>query len=138
MNKPRSIRKVTRQLFFLLLFAIPVMAADISGKWSGSLEFKDADGQAQTVPAHAEFKQDGDALAGAVWKEAGHQFSIEKGKIDGNTITFEFRAPEGEEDSTLVHTVTLTAPSETRLEGEVAFEAGGNMMTGKVALTREH
>jgi hypothetical protein len=137
MNKPRSIKQFTIQLLLLLLSAIPVMAGDISGKWSGSLEFKGADGQAQTIPAHADFRQRGDALTGTVWKDADHQFSIEKGKIDGSTITFEFKAPEGEEDSTLIHTVTLTAPNENRLEGEVSFEAGENKLTGKLALTRE-
>ena len=74
---------------------------------------------------------------GALWNDAGRRFTIEKGKIEGNQITFEFTAPEGDEDSTLVHRVKLTVVSETKLEGEIQFEAEGAKVSGKLTLARD-
>ena len=124
-------------VLFMVLMAPFVSAADVSGKWSGSLEFKPPDGQSQIVPAYAEFKQKGDSVTGAVWKDAEDQFRIQKGKIDGNRITFEFTAPEGSEDSALIHTVQLTVVSETQLQGEMEFENGGSKFTAKLTFKRD-
>src|SRR5215470_11018329 len=121
---------------FLLLWAPIASATDVSGKWTGSLEFKSPDGDAQTVPAHVEFKQQNKTIIGSVWKDAEHQFRIDNGKIEGNRITFEFSAPEGEEDNILIHKVSLTVMNAAELEGQVEFEAGGNKLTGKLKLTR--
>lgn len=137
-NLNESIMTLSKQFLLTALFTLSLNAANVSGKWSGSLEFKDPEGHAQTIPAHAEFKQQDQIVTGAVWKEAGHEFRIENGKVEGDRITFEFKAPEGEEDSVLVHTVTLAVTGEGQLQGEVAIEAEGNRMIGKLVLTREH
>jgi len=131
-------RRVTCTVLFILLLAPLASAADVTGKWGGSLEGKDPDGETVNVPAHAELKQQGDSVTGKVWKETEHQYSIEKGKIEGNRITFEFKAPEGSEEAEpLVHSVRLTVVSEDQLQGEVEIPMDGGKMTGKLTFARE-
>jgi hypothetical protein len=131
-------RRLTCSVLFILLLASMASAADVTGKWTGSLEGKDPDGEAVVIPAHAELKQQGDSVTGKAWKEIEHQYSIEKGKIEGNRITFEFKAPEGSEDAEpLVHTVRLTVVGEDQLQGELEIPMEGGKMTGKLTLTRE-
>jgi hypothetical protein len=125
-------------LLFVLLLAPLASAADLTGKWSGSLEAKDPNGEAVVIPAHADLKQQGASVTGKVWKEIEHQFSIEKGKSEGNRITFEFKAPEGSDDSELlVHRVSLSVVGENQLQGEIEFAMEGDKMTGKLTFTRE-
>ena len=49
----------------LLLLTPLVRAVDLSGKWTGTLEFKAEHGHVQSVPAYAELKQQGDSLSEA-------------------------------------------------------------------------
>ena len=131
-------RRLMCNVLFILVLAPLASAADVTGKWSGSLEGKDPDGEAVTVPAHAELKQQGDFVTGKVWKEVGHQYSIEKGKIEGSRITFEFKAPEGSEEAEpLVHSVRLTVVTEDQLQGELEIAMDGEKMTGKLTFARE-
>jgi len=122
----------------LLLLTTPfALAADMSGKWNGSLEFKSQDGQTQAAPAHADLKQQNNAVRGKIWKEEGQQFEIEQGQVTGNEISFTFRAPEGEEEQVLVHSVKLTLVSPTQLQGTLQFDAGGQQLSGKLTFNRE-
>jgi hypothetical protein len=131
-------RRLTCTVVLILLLATLAMAADVTGKWSGSLEAKDPDGETVTVQAHAELKQQGDSVTGKVWKKVAHQYSIEKGKIEGNRVTFEFKAPEGSEDAEpLVHSVRLTVVNEDQLQGDLEIPMDGGKMTGKLAFARE-
>jgi hypothetical protein len=109
----------------------------VSGKWRGSLEFKGEDGQAHTAPAHADLKQQNDAITGRIWKGEGQQFEIEQGQVSGNEISFTFRAPEGEDEQVLVHSVKLTLVSPTQLQGTLQFDAGGQKVSGKLTFTKE-
>ena len=105
---------------------------------NGSLEAKLPNGEAVVVPSHAELKQQGDAVTGKVWKEVEQQFSIEKGNVDGNRLTFEFKAPEGSDEADpTMHIVRLSLVSENQLQGEVEFAIEGEKMTGKLTLARE-
>ena len=124
-------------LSILLLLATFALAADVSGRWNGTLEFKGEDGQAQTVSAHLELKQQKDTLRGTVWKEEGQRFEIEQGRVDGNEVSFTFRAPEAEEDEVAVHSVKLSAVSPVQMQGTLEFDAGGQKFAGKLTFTRE-
>jgi hypothetical protein len=115
-------RKLINYAVLVLFLVRLVNAADVSGKWRGSLEGQGEDGATVAIPAHAELKQAGGAITGTVWKDASHVYAIEKGKIGGNQINFEFTAPEG---------------SEGRLEGEIQFEVEGAKVAGKLKLTRD-
>lgn len=52
----------------LLLTTSFGVAADVSGKWNGALEFKGEDGQTQTAAAHADLEQQNNVLTGTIWK----------------------------------------------------------------------
>lgn len=121
----------------LLLLTTLAHAADASGKWNGSLEFKGEDGQTQTATVHADLKQQANGITGKVWKEDGKQFEIEQGQVNGNEISFIFRAPEGEDEQVLVHSVRLTLVAPTQLQGTLEFEVEGQKVTGKLAFSRE-
>lgn len=125
-----------RYLSLLLFLTSIACAADVSGKWTGTLEAAGEDGRPVAIPAYMEFTQTGNAIQGAVSKDAEHRYAIEKGKIDGDQIAFEFTAPEGDEDSAFVHKVKLAMTGEGRLEGEMQFEAEGNKVVAKLKLTR--
>jgi hypothetical protein len=125
-------------LSILLLLMTPLaMAADVSGRWSGVVEFAGEGGRTQSAAARAELKQQGNTVAGTIGKEGGQQFDIEQGKVSGNEVSFQFRAPEGEEETVLVHSVKLTLLSPTQMQGTFEFEAGGQKASGKLTLTRD-
>jgi len=64
----------------VLIFAAPVFAADVTGKWKATMP--DA-GMELTFA----FKADGAALTGTVSAQMG-EFPITEGKVDGNNISF--------------------------------------------------
>ena len=120
--------------FFLLAgFA----QADVSGKWNGSAEVKTPDGESMVVRISAEFRQQDKSLSGTTGKQGEEQYPIEKGQIDGGKLSFEFTAPEGDEESgKRLYTMRLNVVSESQLEGEFDFLMSGAKMTGKVTLAR--
>lgn len=113
------------------------LAAEVSGKWNGALEFEDVDGQMQTAPAHAELRQRNTTLGGKVWKDGSQRFEIEEGRVADNEIFFTFKAPEGEEERMTIHSVKLTVVSPTQMRGTLEFNAGGQRVSAKLILTRE-
>lgn len=113
------------------------LAADVSGKWNGSLEFKNEDGLTQSVTAHAVLKQQGNTVTGKIWKEEGQQFEIEQGQVSDKEFSFTFHAPEGEDEQELIHSVKLTLISRNQLQGTLEFDAAGQKASGKLTLTRE-
>ena len=70
-------------LILVLLWAAPVMAADVDGKWSGNVSTPNGD-----ITIGFEFKADGTALTGSMTGPDGGQIPIKNGKIDGNKISF--------------------------------------------------
>jgi hypothetical protein len=67
----------------LVLVAAPARAADVDGKWSGSL-----DSPMGPVQMGFNFKADGAALSGTSTVPDGAEVAIKDGKIDGNKISF--------------------------------------------------
>ena len=132
-----ELRAMRILLAMLLLLMTPfARAADVSGKWNGVVVFEGEGGQTQTAPALAELKQQGNAVTGTIGKEGGQQFEIEQGKVSGNEVSFQFRAPEGEEENVLAHSVKLTLLSPTQMQGTFEFDAGGKKAGGKITLNR--
>ena len=128
------------RVFLAILFSLTTpfaLAADVSGKWYGALEFKGEDGQTQTAPAHADLKQENKLVTGKIWKEGGQQFEINDGQVSGNDISFRFSAPEGEDEQILIHSVKLTLVSATEMQGTLDFDASGQKFNGKLTLIRE-
>jgi hypothetical protein len=67
----------------LLLAAAPARAADVDGKWTGSL-----DTPMGAVQVGFNFKADGAMLTGTTTGPDGSEIAIKNGKIDGDKITF--------------------------------------------------
>jgi hypothetical protein len=67
----------------LMLVAVPARAADVDGKWTGSL-----DTPMGAVEVGFNFKADGTKLSGSTTGPDGSELAIKDGKIDGDKITF--------------------------------------------------
>jgi hypothetical protein len=70
-------------LLLVLLYAVPAHAADVDGKWSGSISTPNGD-----VTVGFDFKSDGATLTGSQTGPDGAAIPIKNGKIEGNKITF--------------------------------------------------
>lgn len=80
-----------KTIAIILLLAGNALAADLSGKWSG--QFKVAGGD-KDVPQLFVFHESGDKLTGSGGPNAGEQYPIENGTVNGNRITFEITTGE--------------------------------------------
>jgi hypothetical protein len=78
-------------LALILLLAVNAVAADLTGKWSGSFK---VDGGEKGVPQLFIFKQDGNKLTGSGGPDPSEQYPIENGKVDGDRITFQITTGE--------------------------------------------
>ena len=87
----------------------PVVAADLSGTWSGSIAIP-KDGKKEKNPLHAVLKQDGALLSGTVGPSPDAQVTISHGRVEntkfgtstifelagkGFVMRFELRLEEG-------------------------------------------
>jgi hypothetical protein len=79
------LKRPTLMRVFILtcLAAVTVLAADVTGKWSG--EMNGPNGGATLT---ANFKQDGAKLTGTMDGPGGEPMAIQDGKVDGNKIVF--------------------------------------------------
>ena len=75
--------KIAAFVLALLLTAMPALAADVDGKWAGSLTTPNGD-----VPIGFTFRADGEKLTGSTTGPDGMEVAIKNGKIDGANITF--------------------------------------------------
>lgn len=72
-----------RFLVLIALLAAPAFAADIDGKWTGSIE-----GPGGRIELVYNFKADGATLNGSTIGPDGMEIKIANGKIEGNNISF--------------------------------------------------
>ena len=106
--------KVYALFVLMLLFAAPAMAADVDGKWSGSLATPNGD-----VTIAFEFKADGTALTGSTTGPDGAPTAIKNGKIDGNKISFIVTVDFGGMMFDISYT-GLVSPAEIKLTADFA------------------
>ena len=85
-----------RFLAVALLLAAPIFAADIDGKWTGSI---DADGGPMQLVYN--FKADGASLTGSTIGPDGMEVKLSDGKIDGNNISFNLKLDFGGQSITM-------------------------------------
>jgi hypothetical protein len=80
-------RAISRRLVLAVALIVaalaPLHAADIDGKWSGSI-----DTPMGAIPIEFNFKADGATLNGSMAGPDGGQIPIKNGKVDGNKISF--------------------------------------------------
>jgi hypothetical protein len=70
-------------LIAVLLCAVSCFAADVDGKWTGSISTPNGD-----LPVSFVFKADGATLTGTTTGPDGSEVKIANGKVDGKNITF--------------------------------------------------
>jgi hypothetical protein len=98
----------------VLVFAAPLFAADVDGKWTGSIPTPNGDFQQSFT-----FKAEGTKLTGSL-SIMGMETPISDGKIDGNNISFSITLDFGGMAFTLSYT-GIVSPDEIKLSGD----AGG-------------
>ena len=75
--------KLRSLLIGVVLMAASAFAADIDGKWSGSIDTPNG-----AVNIGFTFKADGAALTGTMVGPDGAEIKISDGKVDGNKVSF--------------------------------------------------
>ena len=75
--------KLRSLLIGLVLMTASAFAADIDGKWSGSLDTPNG-----AIAVGFNFKADGATLTGTTTGPDGTETKIADGKVDGNKVTF--------------------------------------------------
>jgi hypothetical protein len=70
-------------LAIAVLLATAAFAADVDGKWTGTMSTPNGD-----VPINFTFKADGATLNGSTMGPDGGEIPIKEGKVDGNNISF--------------------------------------------------
>jgi len=109
------------------LLAVSAMASDLTGKWSGTFR---VDGGDHNVPQLFILKQEGNTLTGSGGPNAGEQYPIENGKIEGDEARFELTTGEWKFAYDLKHT------SPDALIGQLKLQRVNDSRNAKVSLTR--
>lgn len=99
----------------LLLVAASAFAADVDGKWTGSMSTPMGD-----IPVAFTFKADGPMLTGSTTGPDGMEIAIKDGKVDGANISFNVTFDFGGMPFTLAYKGVVS-------EGSIKFsgDAGG-------------
>ncbi|MDQ3009089.1 MAG: hypothetical protein M3X11_00075 [Acidobacteriota bacterium] len=108
---------------------MPNAIEDLTGKWAGSFVIS-MDGETKDDTAYMVLKQSGTELTGTAGPSSDQQWTIEKGKIDGNKVTFEVRA----DGPMLKFELTL---ADGHLKGEAKAEHEGRSMKAAVDVQRK-
>lgn len=107
----------------------PNAGEDITGKWAGSFVIT-MDGETKDDVAYMVFKQTGTELTGTAGPNADQQWTIQKGKVEGNKVTFEVPA----DGPVIKFELTL---ADGHLKGEAKGEHDGKTMKVAVDLQRK-
>jgi hypothetical protein len=109
-------------IVLLILVATSMWAADLTGKWTGSMVLNEG----RTDPANVQLKQNGNEVTGTMGPSDEKQFPLTSGRMDGDQVTIEAKPGP----SVLRLTMRLEG---TKLSGEV-FE--DNQEIGTVSLQK--
>jgi hypothetical protein len=96
----------------LLLLTGLTFAADVDGKWSGTISTPGGD-----MPVSFTFKADGANLTGSTLGMEGNQVPIKDGKIDGNNISFTVSFDMGGQEMKISYKGVVAA-DQIKLSGE--------------------
>ena len=119
---------MTKLLVSLLLCA-GALVADVTGKWSGSFNATNPNGETKESTALLVLKQTGTDITGTVGPSEDEQFAIQKGKIDGDKITLEV----DHDGHTMTFNLVLAAG---RITGEAQMSRDGQTMKAKIDVGR--
>ena len=123
-----------KRIWLLPCLAAALMAADVSGKWTGNVEVEDpAGGSTIDTQVRAELQQKTDGISGAIGRQEDPQPEpIQNAKLDGNRLTFEVSSAET--NGLIKFVLTLDGD---HLDGEMSGSLDGTPINGKVHLQRQ-
>uniref|UniRef100_Q024A0 Lipocalin-like domain-containing protein n=1 Tax=Solibacter usitatus (strain Ellin6076) TaxID=234267 RepID=Q024A0_SOLUE len=119
-------------LLFVTMAALAGVAladTDVTGKWSGSFNATNPNGETKESTAVLVLKQNGAAITGTVGPNEDEQFPIQKGKIEGDKISI----VADQDGHTMTFTLVLAAE---RITGEAQMSRDGQTMKAKIDVTR--
>jgi hypothetical protein len=112
---PSLARTITTALVLTFtLVAAPAFAADVDGKWAGTISTPGGD-----FPVAFEFKADGTTLTGTTMSPDGMSINIKDGKIDGDKVTFGVTLDFGGMALDIAYSGVVT-PTEMKMKADVA------------------
>jgi hypothetical protein len=114
-----------------ILIAAACTAADFSGRWTGTADTISPDGNAQHFAVYLQLHQSGNELTGEIGASPDSKAEIAKGKVEGNTVTFEVQ----QGDNGPLWKIKLTGSGD-QLNGEASGVAGTQTLKGHLALKR--
>jgi hypothetical protein len=122
--------RTMKKVFWLLpCLALALSGADVSGKWSGTIDVEDA---GNSTPVEVELVQKSDLVSGKIGRQGGgDEGTIRNGKVDGTKVSFEVVSPH----TSSPFKFTLTLAKDT-LEGEMKGSVDEGEIVGKVKLSR--
>ncbi|MDR3703279.1 MAG: hypothetical protein P4L56_26770 [Candidatus Sulfopaludibacter sp.] len=119
----------------LCLFIVAALAGlamadvDVTGKWSGSFNITNQNGETNESTAVLLLKQSGATITGTVGPNEDQQFEIRMGKIEGAKITLE----ADRDGQTIKFDLVLAAD---RITGEANMSHDGETAKAKIDVTR--
>lgn len=118
-------------LLCLLLSVFALQAAELTGKWSGSFDITNSDGETKADTAYMDLKETGGTVSGTAGPDSEKQWSLRKGKLDGQKLTFEVAMEDG---GVLAFELTFDG---TSIQGSCTGTGnGGEKLSAKVNLKR--
>jgi len=117
-------------LLCVLMSAFALHAAELTGKWSGSFDITNEQGTKPDT-AYMDLKESGGAVTGTAGPNEEKQFSLRKGKLDGQKLTFEVVMDDG---GVLAFELSFDG---TSIQGSCTGTGdGGEKLSAKVNLKR--
>jgi len=101
-------------LTMMLVLCVSAFAADVDGKWAGTVTTPNGD-----VPVGFTFKADGEKLTGSTMGFDGTEVAISDGKVDGKNISFKVTFDFGGMPFVLNYK-GVVSPTEIKVTGEAA------------------
>ena len=114
------------RLSVLSFLALATFAADLTGKWTGTLKASSNDGNSEHTIT-LDLKQSGDRISGTAIGDEGNRIPL-KGRFEGDRVILDFDTPE----SGVRFVLKLTG---SRLKGELTGK--GDDTTATVDLERK-
>lgn len=105
--------RVRALMLGIVLLATPAAAADVDGRWTGSLETPMG-----VVPVTFVFKAEGERLTGHMLGMEGMEIQITNGKIEGDKISYQVNIDLGGMPLELMYKGVVTS-AEIKLDMEV-------------------
>ena len=116
-------------LMLAALAGVALADVDVTGKWSGSFNATNPNGETKESTALLVLKQSGSEITGTVGPNEDERFAIQKGKIDGDKITLEV----DDKGRTMTFNLVLAAD---RITGEAQMSRDGLSMKAKIDVSR--